>query len=162
MNIRKSTAFAAMALVATIGGSLGADVDYKTLKFGSVEKNFILQIRAVLDGDPKTHYLEMNTCFPINRWFSIGFGTKMANAEMVMFLAPPSEDKQNIVSVRTDPANGHKISEFNLAPPDVYHNFKKTINSTDCGDGTMNMYVQRLLNTEGLAGNNVSKSLTVG
>jgi len=47
----------------------------------------------MVDGESNTHYLEINVCFPLNRWFGIGFGTKMADSEIVMFMAPPSEEK---------------------------------------------------------------------
>ncbi len=50
-------------------------------------------MRGVLDGDEKNHYLEIKTCFPMNRWFGIGFGTVMANSELIFFMAPPAEDK---------------------------------------------------------------------
>jgi hypothetical protein len=34
----------------------------------------------------------------MNKWFGIGFGTKMNDAEIVFFLAPVGNDVQKIVS----------------------------------------------------------------
>jgi hypothetical protein len=84
-------------LLGLLSATQAASVDYKTFNYGS-NNNYVLQLRAVLEGDPKTHYLEINTCFPMNKWFGIGFGTKMNDAEIVFFLAPVGNDVQKIVS----------------------------------------------------------------
>ena len=69
-----------------------AQVDYKTIKFGP-DNNFVMQVRANLDLDPKDQYLEINTCFPMNKWFGIGFGGNlMANSEIIMFISAPSPE----------------------------------------------------------------------
>ena len=49
-----------------------------------------------------------------------------------------------------------------IASPDIYKNFKKSNSSKECGPGMMNMYVQRLINTEGYPANNISQTLKVG
>jgi hypothetical protein len=78
-----------------------------------------------------------------------------------MFIAAPSEASQNIVATRlTDPTR-HKPSQFSLASPEIYTNFAKSEKS-DCGPGMMNMYVRRLLDTEGKTANNISQTLKVG
>ena len=152
-------------MLATLSVLLGlfsvanALAEYKTFKYGA-KSDYVLQMRAVLEGDPKTHYLEINTCFPMNKWFGIGFGTRMNDAEIVFFLAPIGDDIQKVVSTVTEKGAKHNIVDFPLASPEIYKNFAKTIDDPKCGGvGFINMYVQRLLKTDGLIGNEISKSL---
>ena len=116
-------------LLGLLSAAQAALVDYKTFKYGS-NNMYVLQMRAVLEGDPKTHYLEINTCFPMNKWFGIGFGTRMNDAEIVFFLAPVGEDVQKIVSTKPQAGQLHKIVDFPLAPPEIYKNFAKTVDAT--------------------------------
>ena len=77
------------ALTALSVSVYGQEVGYKTIKFGK-NNQFVLQLRAMVQGDPNKHYLEMNTCLPVNRWFGVGFGQKMADSELIFFMAPPA------------------------------------------------------------------------
>ena len=119
-------------MLATLSVLLGlfsvanALAEYKTFKYGA-KSDYVLQMRAVLEGDPKTHYLEINTCFPMNKWFGIGFGTRMYDAEIVFFLATIGDNVQNIVTTITMAGQLHRIVDFPLVSPEIYKNFAKTI-----------------------------------
>ena len=101
-----------------------------------------MNMRANLDLDPKDQYLEINTCFPMNKWIGIGFGgDTMFNTEIIMFISAPSPEFQNIVATRVTDKSKHRPGQMPIASPEIYKNFKKSINSQECGPGMMNMYV---------------------
>jgi hypothetical protein len=87
---------------ATISQSVVGEVEYSTMKFGP-DSNYQIQMRANVKVTPPV--IEMKACFPLGKWFGIGFGDDMTTAELVFFMGPTNTTMQRVVNTKMDPGS---------------------------------------------------------
>lgn len=114
--------------LATISQSVVGEVEYSTLKFGP-NSNYQIQMRANVNVKPPV--IEMKACFPLGKWFGIGFGEHMTTAELVFFMGPSNTTMQRVVNTKMDPGSRPTRPQHIPDESPIYEN--QTVSS--CGEG---------------------------
>ena len=80
----------------------------------------------------------------------------MWDSELVFFMAPPDQTLQKVVATRMTGTKNTRPQYVPSEQTEIYKTISKQENTAACGDGNIDWTVQRLLNTDGKNGANIS------